>query len=127
VCTQLAQTLADSRGPLVVSTAAGSLLTLAAVISTPGLSHIFGCTPVDPLGWGQAFFATAVASLLSLYAPALLERLIPAPDSSVLDDEDTDPQEQGVDLVDRRSQQPGTGVDEDVRTNEAGNTGHVPR
>ena len=36
VCTQLAQTLADSRGPLVVSTAAGSLLTLAAVISTPG-------------------------------------------------------------------------------------------
>ena len=127
VCTQLAQTLADSRGPLVVSTVAGSLLVLAAVISTPGLSHVFGCTPVDPLGWGQAFVATAVASLLSLYAPVLLERLIPAPDSSVLDDEDTGPQEQGVDLVDGRSQQPGTGVDEDFRTDHAGNTSHITR
>ena len=64
VSTQLAQTLADSHGPLVVSTAAGSFLVLAAVISTPGVSQVFGCTPVDPLGWGQAFLATAVAASL---------------------------------------------------------------
>ena len=35
------------------------------MISTPGLSQIFGCTPVDPLGWGQAFLATAIAASLS--------------------------------------------------------------
>ncbi len=75
VSTQLAQTLADSHGPLVVSTAAGSFLVLAAVISTPGVSQIFGCTPVDPLGWGQAFLATAVAASISALAPAVLERI----------------------------------------------------
>lgn len=63
VCTQLTQTLADSRDPLVVATAGGSLLTLATVISIPGLSHLFGCTPIGPLGWTQALLATATASL----------------------------------------------------------------
>lgn len=75
VSTQLAQTLVDSHGPLVVATAGGSFLTLAAIISTPGVSQVFGCTPVDPLGWGQAFLATGVATTLSVMAPALLERL----------------------------------------------------
>lgn len=75
VSTQLAQTLVDSHGPLVVATAGGSFLMLAAVISTPGVSQLFGCTPVDPLGWGQAFFATAVATTLSALAPAALERI----------------------------------------------------
>ena len=104
VCTQLTQTLADSRSPLVVSTAAGSLLALAGVISTPGLSQLFGCTPLDPLGWGQAFLATAVASLLGLYAPALLDRLVPVPDTSVVDDDDADLNQDGVDLPDHRGQ-----------------------
>ena len=72
VSTQLAQTLADSHGPLVVLTSAGSFLVLAAVISTPGVSQIFGCTPVDPLGWGQALLAATAASSLSALAPDLL-------------------------------------------------------
>ena len=114
VSTQLAQTLADSHGPLVVSTAAGSFLVLAAVISTPGLSQLFGCTPVDPLGWGQAFLATAVATLLSVYVPALLERVAPAAADSVVDDQDADPNQDGVDLPNRRGEQTRTGVDKDV-------------
>ena len=120
VSTQLAQTLADSHGPLVVSTAAGSFLVLAAVISTPGLSQLFGCTPVDPLGWGQAFLATAVASLLSIYAPTLLERVVPTGADSVVDDQDADPNQDGVDLPNRRGEQTRTGVDKDIIDKGAG-------
>ncbi len=119
VSTQLAQTLVDSHGPLVVSTAAGSFLVLAAVISTPGLSQLFGCTPVDPLGWGQAFLATAVASLLSVYAPTLLERVIPLSADSVVDDEDADPDQDGVDFPNRRGEETGAGIDKDVGSGEA--------
>ena len=127
VCTQLTQTLADSRSPLVVSTAAGSLLALAGVISTPGLSQLFGCTPIDPLGWGQAFVATGVASLLSLYAPALLERLLPLPVTSVVDDDDADLNQDGIDLPDHRGEQSRPKVDKNVRSGEAGLSSHEPR
>lgn len=108
VCTQLTQTVADSHAPLV-ATAAGSLLTLAAVISTPGLSQLFGCTPLDPLGWGRAFLATGIASVLGVYAPAVLDRLAPllvGPDESVLDDDDSDVHQDGVDFADSGCQQP---------------------
>jgi magnesium-transporting ATPase (P-type) len=74
VGTQLAQTIVDSHGPLVVLTTVGSLAVLAVVVTTPGLSQVFGCTPVDPLAWGQALLAAAVASLVSVLAPDLLVR-----------------------------------------------------
>ncbi|MGP4055318.1 HAD-IC family P-type ATPase [Mycobacterium sp. 4D054] len=74
VSTQLAQTLVDSRSPLVVVTALGSFMTLAGIVSVPVVSQAFGCTPVGPLGWGQALSATAVATLLSATAPGLLSR-----------------------------------------------------
>lgn len=124
VSTQLAQTLADSHGVLVVSTAAGSFLVLAAVISTPGLSQIFGCTPVGPVGWGQAFLATAVAAALSAVAPAALERLGSAVYASVVEDDDADPHEHGVDFPNRRRQQPDSGHDESVGAGEAEHIGH---
>jgi cation-transporting P-type ATPase I len=75
VCTQLAQTLVDSHGRLVVITTVGSLGVLAVVVTTPGLSHVFGCTPVGPFAWGQAFLAAALASLVSVVAPDLLVRV----------------------------------------------------
>ncbi len=74
VSTQLAQTLVDSQAPLVVLTSVGSLGALLVVISTPGLSQVFGCTPVDPLAWGQGLAAAGVASLVSVAAPDLLHR-----------------------------------------------------
>ncbi|NOP98346.1 cation-translocating P-type ATPase [Mycolicibacterium fortuitum] len=70
VSTQLAQTLIDSHGPLVIATAAGSLVTLGAAISTPGVSQLLGCTPLDPLGWAQALSAAGVATV----APRLVSR-----------------------------------------------------
>jgi cation-transporting P-type ATPase I len=136
VSTQLAQTLADSHGPLVVSTAAGSFLVLAAVISTPGVSQIFGCTPVDPLGWGQAFLATAVAASMSALTPAVLERLgsavygtVVGDDNpeSVVDDDDAGLDQQGVDLPNRGRQQPNTNHDEGVGSAEAHSFGHDSR
>jgi Ca2+-transporting ATPase len=127
VSTQLAQTLADSHGPLVVSTAAGSFLVLAAVISTPGLSQIFGCTPVDPLGWGQAFLATAVAASMSAVAPAVLERIDSKVYGSVVDDDDAGLNQQGVDLTNGRREQPDTDHDEGVGSADAQSFGHDSR
>jgi len=74
VSTQLAQTLMDSHAPLVVLTTVGSLGALVVVVSTPGLSHVFGCTPVDPLAWGQGLLAAMAATSVSALAPGLLAR-----------------------------------------------------
>ena len=74
VSAQLAQTLVDSHDPLVVVTTVGSLAALAFVVSTPGLSQLFGCTPVDPFAWGQGLLGAAVATLVSGVAPDLLAR-----------------------------------------------------
>ncbi|BBY38815.1 metal cation transporting ATPase H [Mycobacterium mantenii] len=71
---QLTQTLVDSRAPLVVLTSVGSLGALVVVVSTPGLSQVFGCTPVDPLAWAQGLLAAAAAGGLSAAAPDLLLR-----------------------------------------------------
>jgi magnesium-transporting ATPase (P-type) len=68
VAAQLGQTLIDSRSPLVVGTAAGSLLALAVVISTPGLSHLLGNTPLGPVGWAQALSCAAVATAVAAVA-----------------------------------------------------------
>lgn len=102
VSTQMMQTLADSHGPLVVATTAGSFATMAGVVSTPGLSQLFGCTPIGPFGWGQAVFAATAASALAAAAPALLSRLL----SVVHDDDDTGAHKERVDVAQRRGQYP---------------------
>ena len=62
VGTQLAQTLADRRSsPLVAATALGSAAALFLVVQTPGLSRLFGCTPLGPLAWTGVAAAIAVA------------------------------------------------------------------
>ena len=66
VATQLGQTLLDSRDPLVVATAVGSLGVMGTLITIPGISQLLGCTPIGPLGWAQALgTATVVPRLLS--------------------------------------------------------------
>jgi H+-transporting ATPase len=72
VATQLGQTLLDSRSPLVVSTAIGSLVAMAAVISTPGLSQLLGSTPLGPIGWSQALATAAVATTAAAFAPRIV-------------------------------------------------------
>ncbi len=71
VATQLGQTLIDSRSPLVVGTAAGSLLVLGALISTPGVSQLLGSTPLGPIGWSLALSTAAVATGVAAVAPRL--------------------------------------------------------
>ena len=72
VSTQLGQTLIDSHSPLVVATAAGSLVTLGALISTPGVSQLLGCTPLGPIGWAQALGTAGVATTAAAVAPRAL-------------------------------------------------------
>jgi cation-transporting ATPase I len=135
---QLAQTLADSHGRLVVLTAGGSFVVLAVVVNTPGLSQVFGCTPVGPLGWGQALLATALATGVSAIAPGLLSRASAAlggvvtgaddnAHSLLLDDEDAGAQQEGVDLSQRRREQVDTGRDQGVAADAAREIRHVSR
>jgi magnesium-transporting ATPase (P-type) len=74
VTTELAQTLVDSRAPLVLLTAAGSFAAFAAMISLPGVSQLLGCVPIGPVGWSQALGATGAAVL----AIAAAQHLLPA-------------------------------------------------
>jgi cation-transporting P-type ATPase I len=68
---ELGQTLLDSRAPLVVLTAAGSLVAMGTLISIPVVSQLLGCTPLGPVGWGQALGAAAGATV----AIAVLNRV----------------------------------------------------
>lgn len=85
---ELGQTLLDSHAPLVVLTAVGSLGAMGTLISIPVVSQLLGCTPLGPIGWGQALVAAAGATV----AIAVLNRvsdgwgtphtLPPGPDST---------------------------------------------
>ncbi|EME64194.1 metal cation transporting ATPase [Rhodococcus ruber BKS 20-38] len=75
VGTQLGQTLLDSRSPLVVTTVLGSLVTMAVLVSTPGVSGFLGCVPVGPVGWTQGLGTAAVATALAGLAPETAARI----------------------------------------------------
>ncbi|OBB59073.1 haloacid dehalogenase [Mycobacterium sp. 852013-51886_SCH5428379] len=115
VSTQMLQTLIDSHGPLVVATNIGTFATMIGIVSTPGVSQLFGCTPVGPVAWGQAFLAAAGATAASAVAPTLLARATGI--GSVLDDDDdARPHQNGVDLVDRRGEDPDRSTEQRVLT-----------
>ncbi|MFJ8531918.1 HAD-IC family P-type ATPase [Streptomyces sp. NPDC093591] len=76
VGTQLAQTLADRRGsPLVRATALGSAAALFVLVETPGLSHVFGCTPLGPVAWAGVA-ASIVLAVIGQRAVPYLERAV---------------------------------------------------
>ncbi|PIB75612.1 cation-translocating P-type ATPase [Mycolicibacterium brumae] len=75
VLTQLFSIVTESHGPLVVATSAGTFVFMAGVISIPGVSHLFGCTPLGPVGWGQAALAAGAATAFAKAAPELTERI----------------------------------------------------
>ncbi|WP_138731812.1 cation-translocating P-type ATPase [Modestobacter excelsi] len=76
ITTQLGQTAwSGRRSPLVLATAAASLLVLFAVVQTPGLSQFFGCTPLDPLAWLTVLGWAAVGTGTAEVGPALVARL----------------------------------------------------
>lgn len=72
---QLLQTLIDSNSPGVVLTSVGSLAAMGVVISTPGISKLFGCTPLTPIGWAQGLLAASAATAVSALAPGVLTNI----------------------------------------------------
>ncbi len=77
VSTQLGQTLLDSRAPLVVLTAGGSLAVMGTLISIPGVSQLLGCTPLGPVGWAQALGSAGVATAAVGVATRVLDSKLP--------------------------------------------------
>jgi cation-transporting P-type ATPase I len=97
VTAQLGQTLVDSRAPLVVCTAAGSLAAMATLISIPGVSQLLGCTPLGPIGWAQglgsaaaATFAVGAATRFLAGKRAFEPKLLPTAVASMLDSSSTE-------------------------------------
>jgi cation-transporting ATPase I len=79
IASQLGQTAwSGRRSPLVLATAAGSLVVLFAVVQTPGMSQFFGCTPLDPLSWLIVLGWAAAGTVSAEVGPALVDRLRPA-------------------------------------------------
>ncbi|HJT91692.1 MAG TPA: cation-translocating P-type ATPase [Mycobacterium sp.] len=126
VSTQMMQTLTDSHGPLVVVTTAGSFAVMMGVVSTPGLSQLFGCTPIGPFGWGQAFFAAAAASVVSAAAPRALERVVEVLRSVVVDDDDAGTHEHRVNVAERRGQQPDRAAEQRILSETTKQVPHDP-
>jgi magnesium-transporting ATPase (P-type) len=76
VGTQLGQTLMSGRrDPLVLAAAAGSAVTLVAIVQTPGVSQLFGCTPLGPADWTIAVGSATGATAASVVIPPLWRRL----------------------------------------------------
>ncbi|MDC0675035.1 cation-translocating P-type ATPase [Nannocystis radixulma] len=75
VGTQLGQTLfAGKLTRDVVITSLGSLAVMLAVVETPGLSHLFGCRPLGPIGLGIAATSATTATAASVVGPPLVAR-----------------------------------------------------
>jgi cation-transporting ATPase I len=72
---ELGQTLLDSRALLVVLTAVGSLGAMRTLISIPVVSQLLDCTPLSPIGWGQALGAAAAATIAVALLNGVAERL----------------------------------------------------
>ncbi|MFD2356870.1 cation transporting ATPase C-terminal domain-containing protein [Nonomuraea ferruginea] len=72
VAAQLLQTLAlGRRDRLVVAASVSSLAALFVVVSVPGLSQVFGCRPVGPIGWGIGLTSAAAATLAAVAVESL--------------------------------------------------------
>ena len=76
VGTQLGQTLMSGRrDPLVLVATAGSTAALVGIVQTPGLSQLFGCTPLGPADWTIAAASAASATAGSVVIPPVWRRL----------------------------------------------------
>jgi cation-transporting ATPase I len=73
VGTQLGQTLVvGDRDPLVTVTALGSTALLCAIVQTPGVSQLFGCTPLGPVGWMTATTSATAATVGAVVGPRVM-------------------------------------------------------
>jgi cation-transporting ATPase I len=76
VGTQLGQTITSGEfsRPVVLTTVA-SAGALSLLISTPGISHFFGCRPMGPIAWSTAIGASVGATMLGNALARRVEKL----------------------------------------------------
>ncbi len=75
VGTQLGQTLAVGKPTRETTTASlGSAALLLALVETPGVSHLFGCRPVGPIGLATALGSSAAATGVSAALPPTIKK-----------------------------------------------------
>jgi cation-transporting ATPase I len=77
VGSQLGQTLVSGRfsRPVLVTSISSAAL-LAGIVQTPGLSHLFGCRPLGPIGWATAIGASTAATYAASRFPALVSEVM---------------------------------------------------
>jgi cation-transporting ATPase I len=76
VGTQLGQTLiTGQRTTEVLLASLGSAGLMLVLVETPGVSHVFGCRPIGPIGLGIAAASSLLATGASQVAPRLLDAL----------------------------------------------------
>src|SRR6478735_3048458 len=77
VGSQLGQTLVSGRfsRPVLVTSITSAAL-LAGIVQTPGLSHLFGCRPLGPIGWATAVGASTAATYAAIRFPALINEVM---------------------------------------------------
>ena len=51
----------------------GSTALLAGIVQTPGVSQLFGCRPLGPVGWAIGVSAAAGATAGAVVAPRVVE------------------------------------------------------
>jgi cation-transporting ATPase I len=77
VGSQLGQTLVSGRfSRPVLATSITSAALLAGIVQTPGLSHLFGCRPLGPIGWATAIGASTAATYGAIRFPALVNEIM---------------------------------------------------
>src|SRR5262249_10829897 len=63
---QLGQTmLKGGHSRSVLWTSIGSFAALGLIVQTPGLSQLFGCRPLGPIGWGLGISSSVLATAMS--------------------------------------------------------------
>ncbi|MFT3660433.1 MAG: cation-translocating P-type ATPase [Gordonia sp. (in: high G+C Gram-positive bacteria)] len=75
VASQMLEMLVDSDGPLVLATNIGTFALMGTIVSIPGLSHLFGCTPIGPMGWAQAMIGATAAASIAKLLPGVIDEL----------------------------------------------------
>jgi magnesium-transporting ATPase (P-type) len=77
VGSQVGQAVTAGRGSReVVLTALGTWICLATIVQVPGLSGLFGCRPLGPMGWSQALASIGIAMAGSAWMPELQAWLV---------------------------------------------------
>ncbi len=75
VATQLGQTITSShKHPQTIAAAVGSAVLLAGIVQTPGMSQLFGCTPLGPVAWTTALGSATAATAISAAVAPVVQR-----------------------------------------------------